>query len=340
MDQPELPPAQPKQRLLHRMRANLRLRHYSQRTEEAYTAWVKRFVRFHGLTHPDRMGDAEVTAFLGHLAVDRRVAPSTLIQALAALQFFYREIIRRPLAIGSVIPRPQTPVRLPVVLTPDEVRRVLAELCGTHRLIGMLLYGRGLRLLEGLTLRVKDVDLDRGEIRLRRGKGAKDRVTVLAAVVREPLRAHLARVRAVYDRDLASGGGWVEIPGGLGTKYPNAGRTWPWQWVFPARRQYVDPIGGQRRRHHLHESAVQRAVAAAAIRSGINKRATCHTFRHSFATHLLEAGSDIRAVQELLGHRDVSTTMLYTHVLNRGRLGVRSPLDQAGLEGLAGGLAI
>lgn len=337
LDQPQLPPPRPKQKLLPRMRANLRLRHFSPRTEEAYTAWVKRFVKFHRLEHPDRMGEAEVTAFLSHLAVERRVAPSTLTQALAALQFLYREILRRPLAIGNVIPRPRAPVRLPVVLTPDEVRRVLAELSGTQRLIGMVLYGSGLRLLECLTLRVKDVDLDGGEIRLRRGKGAKDRVTVLAEALREPLRAHLARVRALYDRDLASGGGWVELPGGLGNKYPNAGRTWPWQWVFPARRQYTDRIGGQRRRHHLHESAVQRAVASAALRSGINKRATCHTFRHSFATHLLEAGSDIRTVQELLGHRDVSTTMLYTHVLNRGRLGVRSPLDQAGMAGLTQG---
>jgi integron integrase len=318
------------------MRANLRLRHFSPRTEEAYTAWVKRFVTFHRLKHPDRMGEAEVTAFLSHLAVERRVAPSTLTQALAALQFLYREILRRPLAVGNVIPRPRAPFRVPVVLTPDEVRRVLAELSGTQRLIGMVLYGSGLRLLECLTLRVKDVDLDRGEIRLRRGKGAKDRVTVLAEALQEPLRAHLARVRALYDRDLASGGGWVELPGGLANKYPNAGRTWPWHWLFPARRQHMDRSGGERRRHHLHESAVQRAVAAAALRSGISKRATCHTFRHSFATHLLEAGSDIRTVQELLGHRDVSTTMLYTHVLNRGRLGVRSPLDQVGLAGLAG----
>ena len=234
-----------------------------------------------------------------------------------------------------VIPRPRAPVRLPVVLTSDEVRRVLAELSGTRRLIGMVLYGSGLRLMECLTLRVKDVDLDRGEIRLRRGKGAKDRVTVLAEALREPMREHLERVRAIYQRDFGAGGGWVELPDGLSRKYPRAGRSWPWQWVFPARCQYTDGSSGERRRHHLHESAVQRAVAAAAQRSGINKRATCHTFRHSFATHLLEAGSDIRTVQELLGHRDVSTTMLYTHVLNRGRLGVRSPIDQAGLGNLA-----
>src|ERR1043166_2163677 len=225
LDQPQLAPPQPEQRLLHSMRANLRLRHFSPRTEEAYTAWVKRFVRFHRLERPDRMGDAEVTALLSYLAVDRRVAPSTLTQALAALHFRYHGIIRRPLAIGNVIPRPRAPDRLPVVLTPDEVRRVLAELSGTQRLIGMLLYGSGLRLLECLTLRVKDVDLDRGEVRLRRGKGAKDRVTVLAEALREPLRAHLARGRALHDRDLASGGGWVEVPGGLGSKYPNAGRT-------------------------------------------------------------------------------------------------------------------
>ena len=337
MDQSRASPLQPKQRILQRMRANLRLRHFSPRTEEAYTAWVRRFVRFHRLQHPDRMGDAEVGAFLSHMAVERRVAPSTLTQALAALQFLYREIVRRPLAIGSVIPRPQAPVRLPVVLTADEVRRVLAELSGTHRLIGMLLYGSGLRLLECLSLRVKDLDLDRGEIRLRRGKGAKDRVTVLAEALKGPLGGHLDQVRGLYDRELGAGGGWVELPGGLGNKYPNAGRTWPWQWVFPARRQYADRISGQRRRHHLHESGVQRAVAAAALRSGISKRATCHTFRHSFATHLLETGSDIRTVQELLGHRDVSTTMLYTHVLNRGRLGVRSPFDQAGLADLTQG---
>lgn len=283
------------------------------------------------------MGTTEVTAFLTYLAVDRRLAPSTLIQALAALQFLYREILRRPLAVGSVIPRPQAPSRLPTVLTPAEVRQVLDELGGVHRLIGMLLYGSGLRLMECLTLRVKDVDVDRGEIWLRRGKGAKDRVTVLADGLRDPMRAHLVRVRGIHGQDVAAGGGWVEIPNSLCTKYPGAGRTWPWQWVFPASRQHLDRVSEQRRRHHLHESAVQRAVAAAAVRSRINKRATCHTFRHSFATHLLESGSDIRTVQELLGHRDVSTTMLYTHVLNRSRIGVRSPIDQAGFEGLTAG---
>lgn len=333
---PLAPP--PKQKLLHALRDNLRLRHFSPRTEEAYTAWVRRFVTFHHLAHPAHLGDADVARFLTHLAVERRVAPSTVIQATAALQFLYREILGRPLAVGSVIPRPQVPTRLPVVLTPAEVRRVLAELRGTHRLIGMLLYGSGLRLLECLTLRVKDVDPERGEIRLRRGKGSKDRMTVLADALREPIRVHLLRVQAQHQRDLAAGAGWVELPGGLAAKYPQAGRSWPWQWVFPATRRYADAETGEGRRHHLHETAVQRGVAAAAVRSGIGKRATCHTFRHSFATHLLESGSDIRTVQELLGHKDVSTTMLYTHVLNRGRLGVRSPFDQAGLEGLTSGM--
>jgi len=224
--------SQPKQKLLPSMRANLRLRHFSSRTEEAYVGWVRRFVKFHRLEHPDRIGEAEVTAFLTHLAVERRVAPSTLTQALAALQFLYREIVRQPLSVGSVIPRPRSPVRLPVVLTPDEVRRVLGELRGTHRLIGMLLYGSGLRLLECLTLRIKDLDLDRGEIRLRRGKGAKDRVTVLAEVLRRPLWDHLLRMKALHDRDLADGGGWVEMPGGLEHSTPTPAGPGPGSGSF------------------------------------------------------------------------------------------------------------
>lgn len=316
------------------MRANLRLRHFSPRTEEAYTGWIRRFIRFQGVRHPSRMGEREVAQFLSYLAVDRGVAPSTLTQAMAALQFLYREILERPLALGGALPRPKAPQRIPVVLTPAEVRRVLHELEGVHRLIGMVLYGSGLRLMECLTLRVKDVDLERGEIRLRRGKGAKDRVTVLAAALRDPLGAHLDRMQEQHRRDVAAGGGWVDLPGGLTAKYPGAGRTWPWQWVFPASRRNHAKGTGRVGRHHVHESAVQRAVAAAALRSGISKRATCHTFRHSFATYLLETGSDIRTVQELLGHRDVSTTMLYTHVLNRGRLGVRSPFDNVEVSGL------
>ena len=279
------------------MRANLRLRHFSPRTEEAYLGWVVRYVRFHSLRHPALMGEAEVSGFLSYLATDRGAAPSTINQALAALGFLYREILRRPLPIGTVIPRPIAPVRLPVVLTVSEVRRVLGELRGIYHLIGLLLYGSGLRLLECLTLRIKDVDIERGEIRIRRGKGAKDRVTVLAATAGPALRAQIESVRVQHQNDLAGGGGWVEVPGGLGLKYPNAGRSWPWQWVLPAQRPYTDKDTGQLRRHHLHESAVQRAVAAAARASGVNKRATCHTLRHSFATHLLESGSDIRTVQ-------------------------------------------
>ena len=314
---------QPKPKLLASLQANLRLRHFSPRTESAYTDWVRRFVRFHGLQHPAELGEAEIRAFLTYLAVERRVAPSTLNQAIAALVFLYREILGRPLGGFGPLPRAKQPTRLPVVLTPPEVRRVLTALDGTPRLIGLVLYGSGLRLLECLTLRVKDVDLERGELWLRRGKGAKDRVTVLPDLLRKPLGRQFVRVLALHQADCEVGpeAGWVELPGALGRKYPAAGRTLPWQWVFPATRRYRDPETGQVRRHHLHESVMQRAMTDAVRRSGITKRATCHTLRHSFATHLLESGSDIRTVQELLGHRDVSTTMVYTHVLNRGRRG-------------------
>ena len=329
----------PKPKLLQSLRANLRLRHFSPRTEEAYSGWVRRYVRFHRLRHPADLGEAEVKAFLTHLAVDRQLAPSTMAQALAALLFLYREVVGRPLAGVGPVPRARAPVRLPVVLTPEEVRRVLEQMRGTTRLAALLLYGSGMRLLECLTLRVKDIDLARGEIRIRRAKGAKDRVTVLPEIGGPALASQLERVRALHQRDCESGAGWVELPGALARKYPRAGRSLPWQWVFPARRTYADRDTGERRRHHLHESAVQRAMAEAVRRSGITKRATCHTLRHSFATHLLEGGADIRTVQELLGHRDVSTTMLYTHVLNRGGLGVRSPADRAGLGDLIAGMA-
>ncbi len=318
---------QQKTKLLHSMRANLRLRHFSPRTEEAYVSWVRRFVRFHGLRHPREMGEREVVAFLTHLAVERHVSSSTQGQALAALLFLYRHVLDRPLAGLGPIPRARAPVRLPVVLTRLEVQRVLAGLQGVMRLVGSLLYGSSLRLLECLTLRVKDLDLERGELRIRRGKGAKDRVTVLARTALGPLERHLEDVRRLHSRDVAEGAGWVELPDALARKYPNAGRLWPWQWVFPARRRYLERATGRMRRHHLHESAVQRAMVEAVRASGIGKRATCHTLRHSFATHLLEAGYDIRTVQELLGHRDLSTTMIYTHVLNRGGRGVESPAD-------------
>jgi integron integrase len=330
---------EPNAKLLPSLRANLRLRHFSPRTEEAYSAWVKRYVRFHGMRHPGEMAEGEVRAFLTHLAVERRVAPSTQAQAMAALLFLYREVLGRPLSGVGDVPRAKAPYRLPVVLTSEEVRRVLEHVHGTPRLVALLLYGSGLRLLEALGLRVKDVDLGRGELRVRRAKGGKDRVTVLPQLMRASIGRQLNRVLVVHERDLRLGGGWVELPGALAVKYPRAGQSIAWQWVFPATRRYTDSVTGQVRRHHLHESAVQRAVAVAVRRSGITKRATCHSFRHSFATHLLESGADIRTVQELLGHRDVSTTMLYTHVLNRGGLGVRSPADRGGLDDLFAGLA-
>jgi integron integrase len=320
-------PPPPNPRLLPTVRAKLRLGHYSPRTEAAYLGWIRRFVRFSGLRHPAQLGEPEVTAFLTDLAERRRVAASTQAQALSALLFLYREGLGRPLRNLTGLVRARAPSRLPVVLTRAEVGRVLAQLGGSGWLVVMLLYGSGLRLLECLTLRVKDVDLERGEIRVRRGKGGKDRVTMVPEAVKGPLTRHLERVRAMHGRDLLVGAGRVAVPGALRDKYPNVTAEWAWQWVFPARRQYCDPRTGERRRHHLHESAVQKAVKAAVRRAGLSKRASCHTLRHSFATHLLEAGYDIRTVQELLGHRDVSTTMVYTHVLTRGAGGVRSPAD-------------
>jgi integron integrase len=322
--------------LLQSLQSNLRLQHLSRRTEEAYVYWTKRFVRFCGLRHPSELGVAEVRRFLSHLVVERHLSAATQQQALGALLFLYRNVLGRSLEALGRLPRGRVPTTLPVVLTPDEVARVLGFLRGTYRLVGLLLYGSGLRVTECLMLRVKDLDLERGELVVRRGKGGKDRVTVVPETLRRPLREHLGRVKALHDRDLAKGGGWVEMPGGLDAKYPKAGSSWPWQWIFPARRTYRDSESGRVRRHHLHESVVQRAMTAAVRASGIGKRATCHTLRHSFATHLLEAGYDIRTVQELLGHRDVTTTMIYTHVLNRGGRGVRSPADRLGVKMDAG----
>jgi integron integrase len=272
------------------------------------------------------MGEPEVAAFLTHLA-ERQVAPSTQMQALCALLFLYEHVLGRPLGKLQDLRWARPRARLPVVLTPQEVQRVLAGLSGVRWLVAVVLYGSGLRLLECLQLRVKDLDLERGEIQVRDTKGGTPRVTVLPEALREPLRAHLEGVQRQHERDVARGAGSVALPGALARKYPRAAREWAWQWVFPATREHVDRATGERRRHHLHESVVQRAVKAAVLRSGIGKRATCHTLRHSFATHLLESGYDIRTVQELLGHKDVSTTMMYTHVLHRGGLGVRSPAD-------------
>jgi integron integrase len=324
--------------LLRSLQSNLRLQHLSRRTEAAYVYWTKRFIRFSGLRHPAELGASEVRQFLSHLVVDRKLSAATQQQALSALVFLYRHVIGRSLEELGRLPRGRVPTTLPVVLTAEEVARVLRLLGGTHRLVGLLLYGSGLRLTECLMLRVKDVDLERRELVVRRGKAGKDRVTVIPEAVRGPLQDQLHRVKMLHDRDLAAGRGWVELPGGLDTKYPGAARSWPWQWVFPARRTYLDPETGRIQRHHLHESVIQRAVAEAVRASGIGKRASCHTLRHSFATHLLQAGYDIRTVQELLGHRDVATTMVYTHVLNRGGHGVRSPADSLG-GGLGAGMA-
>ena len=318
-------------RLLERVRQAIRTRHYSRRTEKAYVAWTRRYILFHGKRHPSEMGAAELTQYLSSLAVQGHVSASTQNQALSALLFLYREVLGDDLPWLDEVVRAKRTGRLPVVLTRDEVRAVIRLLRGTQRLMAILLYGAGLRLLECARLRVKDVDFTRNQIIVRAGKGDKDRATPLPAVVTVDLAAHLEIVKQQHDTDLQRGAGWVELPWALARKYPNAGREWAWQWAFPATRIYVDRETGQRRRHHLHESVLQRAVKDAVRRTGIPKRATCHTLRHSFATHLLEDGHDIRTVQELLGHRDVSTTMIYTHVLNQGPAGVRSPADRMDL---------
>jgi integron integrase len=322
------PPGPPKPRLLDRVRQAVRARHYSRRTEKTYAAWVRRYVLFHGKRHPAEMGAPEVTRFLTSLAVDGNVAASTQNQALSALLFLYRNVLEQDLPWLDEVVRAKRPQRLPVVLTRAEARAVLEHLHGTPRLMAILMYGAGLRLLECARLRIQDVDFASNQVVVRGGKGDKDRVTMLPGAVKNDLLRHLQGVKRQHDRDLNAGAGWVELPWALARKYPNAGREWVWQWVFPATRFYVDRTTGQRRRHHLHESVLQRAVREAVLRAGIAKRATCHTFRHSFATHLLEDNHDIRTVQELLGHRDVTTTQIYTHVLNRGPGGVRSPADR------------
>ena len=314
-------------RLIDRIRSEIRLRQYSRRTEECYVRWVKRYVRFHELRHPEELGQEEATAFLSDLATERRVSASTQNQALSALLFLYRNVLHQDLGWLDGLVRAKRGTRLPVVLTPGEVRAVLGHMEGTARLVAAILYGTGLRLGEALALRVKDVDLERREVRVLAAKGGRSRVTVFPKVLVPNLNSHLIRVKAQFQADLAVGSGWVEMPKAFAEKSPNAARDWQWQWVFPASRHYDDRVTGQRRRHHLHETAVQRALCYAVRASGISKRATCHTLRHSFATHLLDSGYDIRTVQELLGHKDVRTTMVYTHVLNRGGLGVRSPFD-------------
>jgi integron integrase len=315
-------------RLLDMVRAAMRCKHCSLRTEEAYVGWVRRYVLFHDKRHPREMGVVEIEAFLTHLAVREQVSASTQNQAFSALRFLYVEVLRKDVDLNISAVRAKTPERLPVVLTRDEVRRVLGAMCGTHLLAAKLLYGSGLRLMECLRLRVKDIDFAQRQVTVRDGKGQKDRVTMLPDDLVAPLRAHLQHVKQLHDDDLAEGYGHVYLPYALDRKYPRAGRTWMWQYVFPADRLSADPRSGAWRRHHADESGLQKAVRAAARRANVQKHVTCHTFRHSFATHLIESGYDIRTVQELLGHAHVNTTMIYTHVLNRGGRGVRSPIDE------------
>jgi len=327
-----LPTGQPP-KLLARVRDAARLRHLAASTEKAYVHWAKRYVLFHHKRHPQEMGEPEVNAFLTHLAVTQRVAASTQNQALAGLLFLYDKVLGRPLNQLDGVVRAKRPKRLPTVLTVDEVERVIGCLSGERWLIGMLLYGAGLRLLEALRLRVKDVDVDRAEVTIREAKGNKDRVTVLPKCLRESLLRHLESRRRSHAVEVEEGRGRVVLPGAFARKHPTAEQAWAWQWVFAAKADFRDRQSGRFYRHHLHETVMQRAVREAVITAGITKRASSHTFRHSFATHLLEQGYDIRTVQELLGHNDVKTTMIYTHVLNRGGRGVQSPADRLGRGG-------
>ncbi len=318
-----------KPKLLDQLRQQIRLRNYSIRTESVYAEWVKRYIRFHRYRHPLEMGAPEVEAFLTHLAVNRNVAGATQNQALAALLFLYKEVLKVELPWLEGIVRAKKPKHLPVVLTREEVTRVLAELSGVHWVVANLLYGSGLRVLEALRLRVKDVDFARGEILVRDGKGQKDRLTMLPRRLVVALQEHLEQVKLLHQADLAEGFGRANLPYALARKYPHACVEWGWQFVFPSVNRSKDPRSEGIFRHHLHEKTIQRAIREAVRAAGLVKPATPHTLRHSFATHLLESGQDIRTVQELLGHVDVKTTMIYTHVLNRGELAVMSPLDRA-----------
>lgn len=317
--------AEPK--LLDRMRALLRTRHYSIRTEDAYVQWARRYILYQGKRHPSMMGAPEINQFLTYLAVERNVSASTQNQALSAILFLYRELLGEEVPWMADLVRARRKEHLPVVLTREEVRRLLGQMTGVPQLVARLLYGSGMRLMEGLRLRVKDLDFATGEVSVRTGKGNRDRVTMLPRVLAVALRHCLEEVRSLHDRDVAEGYGRVWLPEAVSVKYPGAERSWKWQWVFPAERRSIDPRGGVERRHHLGEQVIQRAVHEAVKRTGIEKAATPHTLRHSFATHLLESGHDIRTVQELLGHADVKTTMIYTHVLGLGASAVRSPLD-------------
>ncbi len=314
-------------KLLWRVREAIRARGYSLRTEQTYVYWARRYILFHGKRHPVELGVDGVVSFLSDLAVRGKVAPSTQNQARAALLFLYRHVLEIELPWLDEVVIAKRRRYLPVVLTPAEVRALLLEMSGTTGLVANLLYGAGLRLLEGLRLRIKDVEFERREIVVRQGKGGKDRVTVLPENLMLPLQEQIARCKVTHDRDLAAGFGSVELPDALARKYRNAAKSWGWQYVFPAAQRSIDPRSGEIRRHHILEENVQRAVRLAAQRANISKPCTPHVLRHSFATHLLQAGQDIRTIQELLGHKDLNTTMIYTHVLNRGGKGVRSPLD-------------
>jgi integron integrase len=320
-------PVAPKKKLLDQLREALRSRHYSRRTEQTYCHWVKRYIFFHNVRHPGEMAELEMNQFLTHLAVKEHVSASTQNQALSALLFLYRYVIGREVGdLGQVI-RARKPTRLPLVMTRDEVKAVMANLTGDKWLMAALIYGAGLRLMECLRLRVQDIDFSRNEVLVRDGKGAKDRITMLPESLKKPLREHLQRVRMIHEKDLSGGWGRVLMPNALDRKYPNSPVEWRWQWVFPQENRWINTQTGQEGRHHVDESILQKAFKDAVRKADIVKRATCHTLRHSFATHLLEDGHDIRTIQELLGHKDVRTTMIYTHVLNRGGHGVRSPVD-------------
>jgi len=319
-------PAKPK--LLDQLRDRIRLKHYSRRTEDVYLDWAKRYILYHNKRHPQEMGKKEIEGFLTYLATERQVAAATQNQAKAALQFLYKEVLEIQLPWLDEVEQAKKPKRLPVVLTEKEVHSLLAHVPQAYALLARLMYGTGMRLLEGLRLRVQDLDFERAELLIREGKGGKDRVTMLPQSLLKPLQEHLKQVKQVHEQDLLKGYGEVWLSESVARKYPNAGREWIWQYVFPSARLSVDPRSGVTRRHHLDEKGLQRAIKQAAVDAGLTKNVTPHTLRHSFATHLLQAGYDIRTVQELLGHKDVQTTMIYTHVLNKGGMGVMSPLDR------------
>jgi len=316
-----------KPKLLDQVRDVIRRKHYSIRTEQAYVDWIKRFIIYHDKRHPSEMAEEEVTEFLTHLARDRHVAPSTQNQALSALLFLYKEVLKHEIGWLDKVERARKPAKLPVVLSRAEVKRVFAHLHGTPKLMAGLLYGSGLRLMECVRLRVKDIDFELAQITVRDAKGGKDRITMLPLNLAEPLQRHLRRIKAQHEQDLEDGFGRVNLPFAIGRKFPNAAREWAWQYFFPSSRLSIDPRSGKRQRHHVAEGILQSAIKKAVDASRIVKRANCHSLRHSFATHLLTRGYDIRTVQELLGHKDVSTTMIYTHVLNNPGIGVKSPLD-------------